>query len=163
MPATSVLAFIVPRLVIQAENAVSDCLYFILSTYPRAADSLIDYLRSPDIQIPTPLEFTTQVMWQHAGGRPDMLGMSGDRAFLVVEAKFHAPLTSRQPVDYVQYLPKDAGGTLLFLAPAARTEELWDALSKRCLSARISLGARADDTNGLVSASLHAVRARTCQ
>ena len=154
MPATSVLAFIVPKLAIQLENAASDCLYFILTSYPGAADSLMGYLSPAGVALPSPLEFTTQVMWEHAGGRPDMLGMKGELAFLVIEAKFGAPLTNNQPINYVEYLPKDGGGILLFLAPAARVEELWQTLNDRCVSARIPLGPRTECRTGLFAATL---------
>jgi hypothetical protein len=154
MPATSVLAFIVPKLGIQAENAVSDCLYFILSTYSKAADSFINYLQLTRVVLPKPLQFATQVMWEHAGGRPDILGKSGEQAFLVIESKFDAPLTKSQPVDYVRYLPKDSGGVLLFITPAARSEDLWQALVKRCKTARIPIGSRIKHKNGLLTAPL---------
>ena len=154
MGPASVLAFIVPKLVIQAENAVSDCLFFILSTYPEAANSLISYLGPTGLVLPAQLEFTTQLMWKYGAGRPDMLGMSDERAVLVVESKFDAPLTKNQPVAYVEYLPQDDGGLLLFLAPAARLEELWDALTKRCIAARLPLGPRADVRDGLLAAKL---------
>ena len=155
MPPQSVLAFIVPKLVLQAENAVSDCLQFILSNYPRAADSLVAYLARTGVALPAPLEFTTQIMWEHGGGRPDMLGTHGERPLLVVEAKFDAPLTMSQPVDYVRCLPTDASGILLFLAPAVRIEEMWETLEKRCTAARIPLGPRSECANGLVAATLH--------
>lgn len=99
MSATSVLAFIVPKLGIQIENAVSDCLQFILSTHPEAADAFMGYLRPAGLELPAPLEFTTQMMWQRFGARPDLTGMSGEDAFVVLEAKFHAPLTKGQPIE----------------------------------------------------------------
>jgi hypothetical protein len=154
MPAESVLAFIVPKLVIQAENAVSDCLYFILSTHSKAADSFINYLQPTKVALPKHLQFATQVMWEYAGGRPDILGKSGEQVFLVIESKFDAPLSKGQPVEYVRYLPKDAGGVLLFIVPSARSEELWQAMVKRCTSARIPLGHQTKHRNGLRTASL---------
>jgi len=154
MPATSILAFIVPKLVIQAENAASDCLMFVLSTYPKAAESLIGNLRATGLDLPLPLEFTTQVVWKQGGGRPDILGKSGDDAFLIIEAKFDAPLTKSQPVDYLSCLPNNASGILLFLTPAARVEEIWGALDKRCRRARLVLGERAAYPNGLFAAPL---------
>lgn len=154
MAANSVLAYIVPKLVIQAENAVTDCLFFILDTHQQAADSFLRYLRLTGLEVPTSLEFTTQVTWEQGGGRPDLRGMSGDSTFLVVEAKFEAPLTKRQPVDYVQYLPKDTGGILLFLAPAAKVDGLWQQLNRFCVGARIPIGEPVDCGKGLSVAPL---------
>lgn len=148
------LSFIVPKLTIQVENATTDCLSFIFSTYPRAAESLRGFLSPAGVSLPVGLEFTTQVAWEHGGGRPDLVGMSDDRACLIIEAKFFAPLTKNQPVDYVRHLHKDGGGVLLFLAPAARVTELWATLERRCRAARIPVGERAEFPNGLVSAAL---------
>jgi len=152
-PAT-VLAFIVPKLGIQAENAVSDCLYFILTAYPAAAKSFVDYLKPTGVNLPAKLEFAAQMTWDHPGSRPDLLGLSNGQPRLVVEAKFDAPLTKRQPVDYIEYLPKDGAGVLLFIAPAKRTADLWKTLARHCASARIPLDPPEESPEGLVSARL---------
>jgi hypothetical protein len=153
MPANSVLAFIVPKLAIQAENAVSDCLFFILATYPKAAESFARYLAQTGVSLPSPIEYTTQVMWERGGGRPDMLGRSGDKPFLVVEAKFEAPLTDRQPVGYVSALPAK-GGLLLFIAPAKKITWLMESLQRRCRTSRLPIDAFVHCGEGLTSASL---------
>ena len=94
------------------------------------------------------------MVWEQGGGRPDILGTVGSSAFLVIEAKFDAPLTKSQPVDYVRCLPKNGGGMLLFLVPSARTGEIWRELTKRCNSARISVGDAVSHANGLTTAPL---------
>ncbi len=127
---------------------------FVLSTYPNAAESLIGNLRATGLDLPWPLEFTTQVVWKQGGGRPDILGKSGDDAFLIIEAKFDAPLTNSQPVDYLRCLPTNASGILLFLTPARRVEAIWGELDKRCRRARLLLGERAAYPNGLSAAPL---------
>jgi hypothetical protein len=154
MPPKSVLAFIVPRLGIQLENAVTDCLCYILGEHTDAANSFLRHLSSTGVALPEGLKFHTQVVWSLGEGRPDMVGEVGQRIHLIVEAKFDAPLTPSQPVGYLKALPSAAGGVLLFICPAARKDEIWASLAKRCGNKRIALGARADSPNGLVSASL---------
>lgn len=152
MPAESVLAFIVPRLGIQLENAITDCLCYILGEHPDAANSFFSHLRPTGVALPRGLKFHTQVVWSLGEGRPDMVGEVGSRVYLIVEAKFDAPLTPTQPVGYLKALPSAAGGVLLFICPAARKDELWSSLTKRCQTKRVSVGARAESPNGLVSA-----------
>ena len=151
----SILAFIVPRLVIQAENAVSDCLFHILLNYREAAQSLLSYLSLTGFVAPEGLEFSTQLMWKAGAGRPDILGMKDGRVLLVLESKFDAPLTKNQPVSYLEYLPHDICGLLLFLVPARRVEELWDSLTGRCASKRIAVGPRSDAAEGVLAARLN--------
>ena len=154
MPPKSVLAFIVPRLGIQLENAITDCLCYILGEHTDAANSFLRHLRTTAVALPEGLKFRTQVVWPLGEGRPDMVGEVGQRLHLIVEAKFDAPLTSNQPVGYLKALPSGASGALLFICPAARKDEIWVSLTKRCENKRISLGARAESPNGLVSAAL---------
>lgn len=155
MAGLSVLAYIVPRLSIQVENAASACLQFILSEHPEAAAGLAEYLRPAGINLPATLAFSTQaVIWHRRAVRPDICGSSGDEQDLIIEAKFHAPLTDGQPVDYVWCLPKKSAGLLLFLVPAARLDELWQEVKGRCEAQRIPVGERVQYANGLAAASL---------
>lgn len=50
---------------------------------------------------------------------------------MIIEARFWASLTPRQPSAYFDRLPMDAG-LLLFMAPARRTDTLWHELLQRC-------------------------------
>lgn len=154
MEATSVLAFIVPRLTNQVENAVTDCLQFILSKHARVANAFRAYLRTAGVELPDSLEFTTQVHWHDLGVRPDLSGVSGGETFVVLEAKFYAPLTKGQPVGYLPCLPTKGKGILIFVAPGSRIDEVWGELEGRCFSSRIPLGDRVQHQDGLSSASL---------
>ena len=63
------------------------------------------------------------------GARPDLAGV--DRTGLervLIEAKFWAGLTGNQPTAYLERLPTNTPSALLFVAPAARLETLWDEL-----------------------------------
>ena len=65
-----------------------------------------------------------------AGERPDLVGWDDTRdQSLLVEAKFWAALTEKQPNAYLESLP--SGGTLLFVAPEARLDALWPELERR--------------------------------
>ena len=137
MASTSLLAFLVPRLVIQTENAVSDALYFILRENPQLAEALTDWLRSTEVPLPRDLSFATQVAWADSG-RPDLIGSYGNTPVLLIESKFGAPLTDAQPVGYLRRLPP-GNGILLFLTPENRVDEVWATIKKRCRAAQVKL------------------------
>ena len=50
---------------------------------------------------------------------------------VLIEAKFWAGLTGNQPTAYLERLPTNTPSALLFVAPAARLETLWDELCQR--------------------------------
>jgi hypothetical protein len=131
MPSTSILAFIVPRLVVQAENAASDCLAYLLSHYPEAGEAFTRLLSPLGVPLPSDLEYSTQVPWDRGAVRPDIVGKSDGTALVIVEAKFDAPLTKNQPAGYVRCLPHERGGVLLFLVPEQRRVDMWPTLVQR--------------------------------
>ena len=49
-----------------------------------------------------------------------------------MENKFHAELTRRQPVKYLEALRDHRESVLAFIAPAARLEILWEQLKEKC-------------------------------
>ena len=70
------------------------------------------------------------------GTRPDLVGVDEDGAERVlIEAKFWAELTRRQPHDYLDRLPVDGPAVLLFLAPEERIVSLWPELRNRAQGA----------------------------
>ena len=66
------------------------------------------------------------------GGIPDLAGRDADGTKrMLIEAKFWAGLTKRQPVKYLEHLLKqDQPSVLLFVAPAKRFESLWNELCR---------------------------------
>jgi len=77
------------------------------------------------------LRWVNQVGGEDAG-RPDLVGINGaGKQVLLVEAKFWAGLTDKQPLVYLDRLPP--GGALLVIAPAGRSTLLWAELRKRLL------------------------------
>ena len=64
--------------------------------------------------------------------RPDIAGFDqNDQECVLVEAKFWAGLTEKQPVAYLERLPENDPSALLFVAPAARIESLWAELFRQ--------------------------------
>jgi len=79
--------------------------------------------------------FRTQAVGRK-GQKPDFVGSDGaGRPRVIVEAKFWSGLTENQPSAYLDMLPPDQPGLLIFLAPEARRQPLWPELKRRCPSA----------------------------
>jgi hypothetical protein len=119
------------------ENLATEGLCYVLRRSDTARDAFVEQARIAAPGIPTELRFKTQA----AGGDgaiPDMVGEDSDgRTPLLVEAKFWAGLTDNQPVKYLDRLPADSEGVLVFVAPSARFETLWRELWKRCCDANL--------------------------
>ena len=49
---------------------------------------------------------------------------------MLIEAKFWAGLTDNQPIAYLERLPSNTPSALLFIAPTARLEILWNELRR---------------------------------
>src|SRR5579864_8489638 len=89
------------------ENVATEALSFILGESQVARRALVQVLNSVADGFTSELSFATQVR-SDDGGRPNIVGSdSRGRSMLVIEAKFWAGLTDRQPVAYVQSLPAD--------------------------------------------------------
>ena len=117
----------------QAENLATEGLNYVLGRSAEARRLFIRFLERTGTPLPADLAFTTQVA--DAGGAiPDLVGRDAAGAeTVIVEAKFWAGLTGRQPTAYLARLP--AGGVLVFVAPALRFESLWPELLTRCREA----------------------------
>ena len=84
-------------------------------------------------RLPETLHFKTQAA-DEKGTIPEHVGQDGQEIeHAIIEAKFWAGLTPRRPLAYLGRLPT-AGGVLIFLAPARRTDTLWNELIQRCRS-----------------------------
>jgi hypothetical protein len=126
---TSVLAFLATRFATSPENLATEALNFILASSPAASRAMVDLCRQLGCEEAVDLAFSTQATIDD-GSRPDLVGHTVDgRAPVMVEAKFWAGLTDRQPGAYLRELRE--GGLLLFVAPAARTDTLWLELRRR--------------------------------
>ena len=125
----SVLAFLATRFATSPENLATEALNFILATSASARRAMLDLCRQLGCEDAVDLAFATQAT-NDDGARPDLVGrtVTGSTP-VVVEAKFWAGLTGNQPAAYLRKLQD--GGLLLFVAPAARADTLWQELLRR--------------------------------
>lgn len=72
----------------------------------------------------------------HGDDRPDVSLYDADgRLRVLLENKFWAGLTDRQPVGYLDLLHGRPNAALLFVAPRERIDPLWRELGRRCAAA----------------------------
>lgn len=122
--APGMFGYLVTRLAAHPENVATDALHYVLSTSPTVARALEDHLRRV-AELPAGLHFDVRANGED-GSIPDLAGIADDGSTpLLVEAKFYAGLTANQPVAYLERLPADRPGLLLFVVPATRLELLW--------------------------------------
>jgi hypothetical protein len=80
------------------------------------------------------LTFHTQASTE-ADGRPDLAGVDEHgKTQLLVEVKFWAGFTEKQPVAYLDQLPEN--GVLLVVGPQVRLQRLWAELGRRLREAK---------------------------
>ena len=130
----TLLAHLSPRFTDRAEDIAVEALGYILSGSKAARDALEDVLRNGSTDVGPISRVATQVSDDGAAERtrPDIVCYDGSGAERVlVEAKFWAGLTDRQPVAYLKRLSDDRPSALLVIAPAARFESLWAELRRR--------------------------------
>lgn len=135
------LSFIARRHTVSREDVATDALSFILSHSNSARRALSDFLSVDD----DPLEIAkTDTRGADAlGSIPDLTCLNAEGNLVaLIESKFWAGLTHRQPVTYWEALPCDRPAVLLFLAPAWRINSggLWGELVGHLCSAGHSLG-----------------------
>jgi hypothetical protein len=115
----------------QAENLATEGLAYVLGRFPEARRLFLRFLERSVQSLPGDLAFATQAR-DADGAIPDLVGRDADgNQVVIVEAKFWAGLTGRQPNAYLDRLPAE-GGLLVFVAPARRFESLWPELLARC-------------------------------
>ena len=139
----SLLAHVAPGLTIQFENLATESLLYLLRRYGTAHDAFVEVVSTTGYDPLRDLAFSTQVHMQH-GSIPDLVGATADgTGVLLVESKFWAPLTPNQPAGYLDRLPADREGMVLFIAPEKRCVHLWKQLVARCLRAGFELAEEA--------------------
>ncbi|MBK9049670.1 MAG: hypothetical protein IPL78_01745 [Chloroflexi bacterium] len=120
------------------ENLATEALSFILNRSHIAQESLVRYLSQTAVQLPNKLRFRTQSGGED-GSIPDLIGVdSQGRLTIVLEAKFWAGLTDNQPVAYIRRLQKEAGSSLIVIAPSRRFPTIWPELLRRCHEAKLN-------------------------
>lgn len=132
------------------ENLATEALLFILQQSKPARDAILQLAKITATVASSDLTFVSQSSGDDKA-RPDLVGrdaLGGEP--LLVEVKFWAGLTDNQPTTYLRRLTP--GGTLLFVAPAARLQLLWGELRRRCESANVPL-VKAPGTAGTFTAA----------
>ena len=157
----TLLAKLAPQFSAQTENVAVEALGHILTGSSAARSALSDVLNSGGTEVGQIVRVRTQVTGGQ-GERPDLVGFDerGEER-LLIEAKFWAGLTDSQPVAYLERLAgtgqpdpdhRIRPSALLFVAPAARLESLWDELLRRVWSSGLAPNRSHDDADGLRSA-----------
>lgn len=126
----------------RTEDIAVEALGHILSASAAARAALSDIVDAGGAQVGPIARVRTQVTGEK-GARPDLAGFdeSGLERVLI-EAKFAAGLTPKQPIAYLerlQRLPDGRPTALLFVSPTARVESLWAELRHRAATAGIVL------------------------
>lgn len=126
----TLLAKLAPLFGPRTENLAVEALGHILSESKLARRAVADVMRAGGADIGEVVQVRTQATGED-GARPDLVGFDKRGAErLLIEAKFWAGLTDNQPVSYLSRLATDGGDpcALLFVAPAARLEPMWNEL-----------------------------------
>jgi hypothetical protein len=120
------------------ENLATEALTYLLQSTPTARRALVQAARTTGADIPDELSFRSQVVGEDQAV-PDIVGVDAEGTErLMIEAKFWAGLTERQPVHYLGRL-KGKRALLLFVAPAQRLESLWPELERRTIGANLPI------------------------
>lgn len=131
----SLLAEMALRFVDQRETLATAALGYILSGSATARAALCAFLAERGVSLPDDLAYRAEVVDREHQGRPDIVGMRGERRHLILEGKFWAALTDAQPVSYLRSLDPD--GCLLVVAPERRLQIVGAELLRRCQRAEM--------------------------
>lgn len=131
MPESSILAFLAHRFPTGRENLATEAFYYLLRESPEARRALAELVWPLGLDIPSGVTYQTQVS-SDENGIPDLIGsIDSSDPYLIIESKFWAGLTSRQPNSYLELLRRREQSALLFIAPRRRMESLWPELLRR--------------------------------
>ena len=121
----TLMAYLVPRLTRQVENAATDALGYILNGCTGSMRALNELLREGGFNVGPIARVETQVTHED-GSRPDMAGYDENNVKrLLVEAKFGAALLEGQASEYARLLDQPGPAVLLFISPELRIPTLW--------------------------------------
>ena len=127
----TLLAYLSSWFTSQTENIAVEALGYVLKS-PPAREGLDDAIRSGVQKVNPISSVRTQAIGWEDGTRPDLVGVDeSDVERVLIEAKFWAGLTSRQPTAYLDRLPEYGPSVLMFVAPEERIKSLWPELQGR--------------------------------
>jgi hypothetical protein len=129
MKQPGVLAYLSSQFARSEEDCATEALTFLLQGCSEAREALRDYVeRLFQVELSQQLNYRSQVTDAETG-RPDVVGTDPTGVDqLIIEAKFWAGLTEKQPGGYVKRLGVAKPGVVLAIAPAARLLTLWPEL-----------------------------------
>lgn len=134
MASNSLLAALTLRLHSHPENIATEALLHILNTHSTAGEAMNSLLHHAGLPELGTLYFQSQVYGDNKS-IPDLIGTDANgNERLVIEAKFWAHLTDKQPEIYLSRLAKDHPSVLLFICPEKRKTVLWDQVTHRARS-----------------------------
>ena len=125
------LAYLVSSFPGKTEDIATEALCHIFRHSDACVEALNDVVQSGVRDVAPIATLKTQVIGAD-GTRPDLvcLDETGEERVLI-EVKFWAPLTAKQPVGYVKRLAEDGRGVVMFLVPDDRVRYLWPQLRTR--------------------------------
>ena len=128
---STLMAYLVPRLTRQVENAATDALAYILNRSAGCMQALNDLLSEGGVTIEPIASVATQVTYED-GSRPDMAGYDVNKAKrLLVEAKFWASLLEDQASGYARQFDQPGPAVLMFISPEIRVPTLWAEITRQ--------------------------------
>ena len=135
----TLLAHLSPSFTSRTEDVAVRALGYVLAKYAASREGLDDVVRS-GVRNVAPVATVRPQLSAMDGARPDLTGIDeGGIARVLVEVKFWAGLTPRQPRAYLDHLPEDGPAALLFVVPEERIPGLWPQLRTRSEKAGASL------------------------
>ena len=127
----TLMAYLVPRLTRQVENAATDALGYILNQSTGAMQALNDLFREGSFDIEPIAKVETQVTYED-GSRPDMAGYDKNNVKrLLIEVKFWAALREDQASGYARQFDRPGPAALLFISPELRMQTLWAEIERQ--------------------------------
>ena len=132
MPDTdTLLAYLVSSFPGNTENIATEALRHIFDHSDACGVALNDVIQSGARGVNAVTTIKSQVI-QEGGTRPDLVGFDETgKERVLIEVKFWAGLTDKQPNGYIRVLPDDGPTLLMFLVPEERVQSLWPQLQER--------------------------------
>jgi hypothetical protein len=118
----------------QPENLATEALTFIVDRSAAMREALRRLAGRTTIELPQLTSFRSQA-GDGQGNIPDLVGVDATGAErLFIENKFWAGLTENQPAGYLDRLPIEGGGVLLFVVPSKRLPIVWSELKSSAMN-----------------------------
>ena len=129
----TLLSYLVASFPGNTENIATETLGHIFDHSDAAIEALNDVVLSGVRGVNPVTALRTQVI-RADGTIPDIVGLDEtQKERVLIEVKFWAGLTPRQPNSYIKRLPDDGPSVVMFLVPEERIQSLWPQLKERLI------------------------------